>query len=83
VTYEVDWRLQATNSATRFLKDDPDGLRQVYESVDLLAHEPRPAGSAELGSQYLRRIHIGRYRVIYEIFESTVTILVVHLGRVG
>jgi mRNA interferase RelE/StbE len=83
VNLEVIWEVDATNAATRFIKDDPDGLRQVFHAVDLLAQEPRPAGSAELGSQYLRRIHVGRYRVIYEIAESTVTVVVVHLGRVG
>ncbi|OEU85372.1 plasmid stabilization protein [Streptomyces abyssalis] len=83
MSYEVNWRLQALNTATRFLKDDPAGLDQVFEAVDLLAREPRPAGSAELGSQYLRRIHVGRYRVIYEIFDSTVTVVIMHLGRVG
>ncbi|QPP06866.1 type II toxin-antitoxin system RelE/ParE family toxin [Streptomyces bathyalis] len=79
----VTWEAEAASAATRFLKDDPDGLSQVYEAVDLLAHEPRPAGSTELGSQYLRRIHIGRYRVIYEIFQSKVIIVVMHLDRVG
>lgn len=83
MSYEIEWRIQALNTTTRFLKDDPAGLSQVLGAVDLLAHEPRPAGSAELGSQYMRRIHVGRYRVIYEIFESKVTIVVMHLGRVG
>lgn len=79
----VIWEAEATSAATRFLKDDPEGLRQAYEAVDLLAHEPRPPGSTELGSQDLRRIHVGRYRVIYEIFESKITVIVMHLGRVG
>lgn len=83
MSLHVVWEAEATSAATRFLKDDPHGLGQVFDAVDLLAHEPRPAGSAELGSQYMRRIHVGRYRVIYEIFESTVTVVVMHLGRVG
>jgi mRNA interferase RelE/StbE len=83
VSRQVIWEIEAINATTRFLKDDPDGLNQVFDAVDLLAHEPRPPGSTELGSQYMRRIHVGRYRVIYEIFESKVTIVVMHLGRVG
>lgn len=81
--YEIHWRLRATNSAARFLEDDPEGLHQVYKSVDILADDPRPAGSAELGSPDLRRIHIGRYRVIYNITDTAITIVVMHLGRVG
>ncbi|MFD0567787.1 hypothetical protein ACFQ2M_41820 [Kitasatospora saccharophila] len=28
-------------------------------------------------------MHVGRYRVMYEITETTVTIIVIHLGRIG
>ncbi|MGH3312733.1 MAG: type II toxin-antitoxin system RelE family toxin [Streptomyces sp.] len=83
MNHPVIWETEATDAATRFIKDDPDGLRQVYASVDLLAVDPRPAGSVALGTSDLRRIHIGRYRVIYAISESEITIVVIHLGRVG
>ncbi|GLW57701.1 hypothetical protein Kpho01_57120 [Kitasatospora phosalacinea] len=59
--------MSAVNAAARFLKDDPEGLRQLVDSVDLLAHSPRPPGSAEYGSANLRRMHVGHYRVMYEI----------------
>ncbi|WP_244320564.1 type II toxin-antitoxin system RelE family toxin [Streptomyces melanosporofaciens] len=71
------------NAAARFLKDDPDGLRQLVDAVGLLADTPRPAGTAEYGSPDLRRMHVGRYRVLYEIAETTVTIVVIHIGRTG
>ncbi|WP_406425010.1 type II toxin-antitoxin system RelE/ParE family toxin [Streptomyces sp. NBC_00842] len=28
-------------------------------------------------------MHVGRYRVLYEITEAEVTIIVIHIGRVG
>ncbi|MGW2369659.1 type II toxin-antitoxin system RelE family toxin [Streptomyces sp. NPDC001667] len=28
-------------------------------------------------------MHVGRYRVLYEISDTTVTIVIVHLGRTG
>ncbi|MFF7590113.1 type II toxin-antitoxin system RelE/ParE family toxin [Kitasatospora purpeofusca] len=83
MTYQVIWDESAINAAARFLKDDADGLRQVMATVDLLASNPRPAGSAPYGSPDLRRIHIGFYRVMYEITEQTVTIVVIHLGRIA
>ncbi|ALO05766.1 Plasmid stabilization system [Streptomyces venezuelae] len=67
----------------RFLEDDPDGLRQLMDSGDLLADQPRPDGSAEYGSPDLRRLHLGRYRVLYEITEATVRIVVIHGGGIG
>ncbi|MET8699967.1 type II toxin-antitoxin system RelE/ParE family toxin [Kitasatospora sp. NPDC004723] len=83
MTYQITWDEPAINAAARFLKDDADGLRQVMDAVDLLASNPRPAGSTAYGSPDLRRIHIGLYRVMYEITEQTVTIVVIHLGRIA
>lgn len=53
------------------------------DAVDLLADSPRPPGTAEYGSPDLRRMHVGLYRVMYEITEAAVTIVVIHLGRTG
>ncbi|QDY79177.1 type II toxin-antitoxin system RelE family toxin [Streptomyces qinzhouensis] len=83
MTYAIVWDEAAIDSAARFLKDDPDGLRQLMDAVDLLAGQPRPEGTQEYGSPDLRRMHVGRYRVLYEITDATVTIVVIHLGRLG
>ncbi|GAA2992866.1 hypothetical protein GCM10020229_01700 [Kitasatospora albolonga] len=83
MTHRITWDEHAINAAARFLKDDPDGLRQVMDAVDLLADDPRPTGSTAYGSPDLRRMHVGRYRVMYEIADSTVTIVIVNLGRVA
>jgi mRNA interferase RelE/StbE len=58
---EVRDRLDETaaEAATRFLKDDPEGLRQLMDAVDLLAEDPRPTGTAEYGSSDLRGMHVG------------------------
>ena len=83
MSYAITWDEPAINAAARFLKDDPDGLRQLLDAIDLLAGEPRPIGAAEYGSPDLRRMHVGRYRVLYEIEDTTVTIVVIHVGRLG
>ncbi|MEU8779791.1 type II toxin-antitoxin system RelE/ParE family toxin [Streptomyces sp. NPDC048606] len=83
MTYSIVWDEAAIDAAARLLKDDPDGLRQLMDAVDLLADQPRPEGSTPYGSPDLRRMHVGRYRVLYEITEAAVTIVVVHVGRLG
>ncbi|MFD3513911.1 type II toxin-antitoxin system RelE/ParE family toxin [Streptomyces sp. NPDC058657] len=83
MTYTILWDEAAIDAAARFLKDDQDGLRQLVDTVDLLAQQPSPAGTAEYGSPDLRRMHVGRYRVLYEIVDETVTIVVIHVGRTG
>jgi mRNA interferase RelE/StbE len=81
VTHEVIWSPSAINAAASFLADDGAGLSRLMDAIDLLESEPRPDGSIELGSPDLRRVQVGRYRVLYEIVDSTVSI--VHVGRLG
>ncbi|MHB9849123.1 type II toxin-antitoxin system RelE family toxin [Streptomyces krungchingensis] len=81
MTYKITWDEAAINTAARFLKDDPDGLRHLMDAVDLLADNPRPDGSTAYGSPDLRRMHVGRYRVMYEITDTTITIVIIHIGR--
>ncbi|MET7549696.1 type II toxin-antitoxin system RelE/ParE family toxin [Streptomyces sp. NPDC005500] len=83
MTYAIVRDEPAINAAAQFLKDDPNGLRQLMDAVDLLADRPRPDGTAEYGSPDLRSMHVGRYRVMYEITDTTITIVVVHIGRTG
>lgn len=83
MTYLITWDEHAIDQAARFLRDDPDGLRRSMDAVDLLADNPLPQGSTPYGSPALRRVHVGRYRVLYEIAEARVTIIVIHVGRLG
>lgn len=83
MSFQIIWAEKATNAAVRFLKDDPDGLRQVYAAVDLLADNPRPIGTIAYGMPELRRLHVGLYRLLYEIDEGNITIVVLHIGRVA
>lgn len=82
MTYSVVWADEALAAAQTYMTDDRDGLVQVFDAVDLLASEPQPAGAYAWGVDRYR-IHVGRYRVIYEITEQTVTVEVIHLGRTG
>ena len=77
--YEVIWEPEALAQAERLAKDDPDGVRQVFTAVERLADNPRPGGAS--GSADLLRIHIGAYRVMYEINDTQVRVSVIHLGR--
>jgi mRNA interferase RelE/StbE len=81
MSYEVLWETLALEAATRIMKDDPAGLRQVFASADLLADNPRPEGTAMYGSTDLRRMHSGRYRLLYEIRETHIQVAVLQLGR--
>jgi len=81
--YSSIWQEHAVSAAARFLMDDPQGPRQLFASVDLLADDPRPLGSTAYGSPALRRMHVGAYRAVYEIVEATPMVVVIHVGRLG
>ncbi|WP_329526603.1 type II toxin-antitoxin system RelE family toxin [Streptomyces sp. NBC_01462] len=80
MTYRITWEPDATNTAVRFLKDDPTGLAAVYEAVDALAEAPRPANSTPYGPQ-IRRLRVGDHRVLHLIDDEAIRILVMNLGR--
>lgn len=48
-------------------------------TADRLADNPRPQGA--FGSGDVLRIHVGAYRVLYEISDRQVRVHVIHLGR--
>ncbi|MFE9370613.1 type II toxin-antitoxin system RelE/ParE family toxin [Streptomyces sp. NPDC006711] len=79
MSYEVIWEPEALAQAEKFAKDDPAGVRQVFTAVDHLAVEPRPEGA--FGSADVLRIHVGVYRVLYEISDQQIRVSVIHLGR--
>jgi mRNA interferase RelE/StbE len=51
--------------------DDPAGLGELLEAIDALADDPRPAGSVPWGP-VMNRLHVGPYRVLYEIDETVI-----------
>jgi mRNA interferase RelE/StbE len=78
VSLRVDYDERAISQATAFL-DDPPGIRAVLDAIDQLTDDPRPHGSFPYGSPDLRRLRIGRYRVLYEISEDAIAIR--HIAR--
>ena len=81
MTYGITWEPLAVDLATRFLADDPDGLRAVIDAIDALAEEPQPEKAFPFGTTNVLRLRVGRYRVVYEVREAERMIVVMHLGR--
>lgn len=54
---------------------------RVRAAIDGLAANPRPPGSQKLSGVEQHRIRIGDYRVIYEIMDAELNVLVVRAGR--
>jgi len=74
VSLQVVYEEQAIDQAAGFLAHDPAGVQQLMDAVDRLADEPRPALSFPYGSPDLRRLRVGRYRVMYEIRDDSILV---------
>ena len=81
MTYAIEWRPSARKDVRRL---DPQVRRRVIEAIEALADDPRPAGSVTLtGSPGWRRIRIGGYRVIYDVNDRALVVLVLRVGSRG
>lgn len=69
-------------AARQLRKLDPQGRRRVQAAIDLLANDPRPPAAIRLvGGLGEWRIRTGDYRVIYEIEDDQLVVLVVRVGH--
>ena len=62
-------------------KIDRARQQQIIDAIRLLADNPRPAGCKKLTGRTAWRIRIGTYRVIYEIHDDRLLVLVVTIGN--
>lgn len=54
---------------------------QIIEIIRKLSENPRPSGCKKLSARPAWRIRIGDYRVIYEINDDCLLVLVITIGH--
>ena len=58
-----------------------DLFARLIAAIQTLADDPRPPGCKKLSGRPAWRIHVGVYRVIYEIHDDRMLVLVVAIGH--
>jgi len=76
--YEVSLKKSVAKDLRAIPKRD---VGRILERIRSLAEEPRPAGCEKLSSQERYRIRQGVYRIIYEIEDNRLVVLVVKVGH--
>jgi mRNA interferase RelE/StbE len=76
------YRVVLRKSVARDLRPNPNpALRRIRAAIASLAGEARPAGAEKLSGQDRYRIRMGACRVIYEIHDREVLVIVVKVGH--
>ncbi|OUZ12178.1 plasmid stabilization protein [Aeromicrobium sp. PE09-221] len=77
------YRIEVSPAAARQLRKlDPPARRRVQAAVELLVSEPRPPGAKKLaGGSGEWRVRTGDFRVVYEIDDGVLRVLVVAVGH--
>ena len=78
MSYALFIERRAQRSLSRISAQDRD---RVSRALRRLADEPRPHGVKKLSGRDAWRLRVGDYRVLYEIHDKRLLILVVDIGH--
>ncbi|MBE8526971.1 type II toxin-antitoxin system RelE/ParE family toxin [Amycolatopsis sp. H6(2020)] len=78
----MTYTVRITSAARRQIRKLPrDGQERVLAVLSLLADEPRPPASKKLTGRSAWRVRTGNWRVIYEIHDDELLIMVIAAGN--
>jgi mRNA interferase RelE/StbE len=76
--YRIVFRKSVAQDLRRIPNRD---LRRILATIDSLSENPRPPGVERLSAQERYRVRQGSYRIIYEIHDKEVVVVVVKVGH--
>jgi mRNA interferase RelE/StbE len=79
----LKYRIEFKRSAAKVLKKLPkQDRKRIRDKIDSFAYNlPAPATTKMKGDNPFHRVRVGDYRIIYEIYEDTLVILVLKIGH--
>lgn len=77
-SYELAFRKSVAKDLRAFPKQD---VKRIMQRMRSLADEPRPAGCEKLSGLERYRVRQGAYRIIHEIEDRRLTVLIVKVGH--
>lgn len=79
MVYRIEYRPSVKKSLRKFPKTDQ---KRILDRIDAIAENlPDPATTKMKGNNNFHKIRIGDYRVIYEIHDDILVILVSKIGH--
>ena len=56
-------------------------MQRILKRIESLTEYPRPPGSEKLSGQERYRVRQGNYRILYEIIDDELIVIVVKVGH--
>jgi mRNA interferase RelE/StbE len=77
-SYELVFRKSVAKDLRAFPKQE---VKRIMQRIRSLADDPRPAGCEKLSGQERYRVRQGAHRIIYEIEDARLIVLIVKVGH--
>lgn len=78
----MSYQVILPNSAQKELEKLPDQIAaRIMEALTGLQENPRPPGCKKLQGVKAWRIRVGNYRIIYEIHDKVLRVIVISIGN--
>jgi len=80
----MSYTVKVSRPAEKFLRavTDKKLYQRLREALDALEENPRPVNSVKLqGEEELYRVRVGDYRIVYQIQDRQLIVLVVQMGH--
>ena len=78
MTYSVEFKPSVVKALKRIPKENQI---QIIRKIKSLADDPWPAGCVKLADFPYYRVRYGNYRIIYEIQDNKLLILILKIGH--
>ena len=78
----ANYEIQFKKSVAKDLRSIPrNDVKKILERIDALSVNPRGEGCIKLSGQELYRTRQGVYRIIYEVKDADIVVVVVKVGH--
>jgi mRNA interferase RelE/StbE len=77
-SYELSFKKSVARDLRAFPKQD---VKRIMQRIRALAYDPRPPGCEKLSGEERYRVRQGAYRIVYEIEDRRLTVVVVRIGH--
>jgi len=83
VVYRIELTPAAEKALAKVAKSNRALLKRLDRTLLALAGNPVPVGSKQLAGEDppLYRVRVGDYRILYQIEDDVLVVLVVHVGH--